>query len=265
MYLLDGLTPVEQPVEYTDFSAANHINKGDAESILASTYQVRTVTLRPQTSDGHDTYVTKIDLDAAGTTFSAQGTQKITGDRSALAIADIGNATIIVMPDENGLSQSYITLTAAVENSDYSAPANDLENAYALTELYIYSRPYMCEATAIAKVPASTIFSVEEKFELRYLKGVFYRVKCTIDGKQTEGFVAGSLLSPYTFATENEDEQSTGTQGFEYGDRTETVIIVLLIILLVLIAVGYIIFYVTKKGEGNVRRRKKPTHDDEQL
>ena len=265
VYSLDGLQANILPAEYTDFTSANNISTANAAEILASSYTVRTVTVRPQTSDGHDTYVTKINLENIGATFDAQGTERITGDRSALAIAEVGNATIIVMRDENGLNQSYITLTAAVENSDYSPPENDMQSACAREGLTIYSRPYMCGATAVATVDGGTVFTVTEKFERQYLNDVYYRVTCTVDGQEISGFVASNMLSPYNFSAENEQENSTGTDDFTYDNNVQTVIIVLLIVLLVLIAAGYVIFYLTRKGDGKTRRRKNKPSDNEDL
>ena len=263
VYMLDGTQPVEQPARYTDFSSSYHISTGDAADILAGGYEVRTVTIRSQTSDGGDTYYTKINLENIGETFDAQGTERLAGDRSALAIAEVGNATIVVMPDENGMSQSYITLTSAVENSEYTPPALDMTGAYARTRLTIYSRPYMCGATAIATVESGTVFTVSEKFNLQYLDGVYYRVTCTVDGEEISGFVINNLLSPYSFSSENQPEDSTGSEGFIYDNDVQTVIIVLLIILLALIAVGYVTFYLTRKNERAGRRRKPRRPDDD--
>ena len=161
------------------------------------------------------------------------------------------------------MSQSYITLTSAVENSEYTPPALDMTGAYARTRLTIYSRPYMCGATAIATVESGTVFTVSEKFNLQYLDGVYYRVTCTVDGEEISGFVINNLLSPYSFSSENQPEDSTGSNGFIYDNDVQTVIIVLLIILLALIAVGYVTFYLTRKNERAGRRRKPRRPDDD--
>lgn len=265
VYLLDGTTPEEQTAQYTDFGKADNIAAGDAAELLLSPYEVRTVTVKPQTTDGHDTYVTKIDIESIGDTFRALGTEKLTGDRSALAIAETGNATIIVMRDEDGLDQSYITLTAAVENSDYSPPENDMTHACAREDTYIYSRPYMCGATAIGMVPGGTTFTVTEKFERQYLGDTYYRVTCNADGREITGFVHAGMLSPYSFSSENEPEQSTGSDDFVFDDSVKTVIIVLLIVLLTLVAAGCVIFYLTRKGDGRTRRRRTPPRDNDDL
>ncbi len=278
VYMLDGLTTAKVPTTYIDTSTDDKIRTGNAAEALAGDYTVRPVTVRTRTTDGHNTFITKIDLDEIGQYFTVPdetkilpdgeeqkvpSTQRLMNDSNALAIAEVGNATIIVMPDENGLSQSYITLTTATEQTSYSPPANDMSHAYALTDISIYSRPYICGATRIADVATGTLFTVEEKFSLSYLDDVFYRVTYTAeDGREITGYVAAGLLSAYTFEGEGEKENTTGQDDFEYGDNVEKVIIVLLIILLALVAVGYVIFYLTRKGEGSVRRRKNAPSDE---
>lgn len=262
VYELNGTEKQAVPAEYTDLSAADRVNTGNAAELLAASYSVQTVTVHPQTTDGHDTYITKIDLEDVGETFDSLGTERLTGDHSALAVAEVGNATIIVMPDENGLSQSYITLTSATEKSDYSAPALDMRSAYALADISLYSRPYMCGATEIAQLESGTIVSVEEKFELDFFDNVFYKVTATVNGESVTGYAPQKLLSPYTFSAENDKEQTTGSDDFEYGSEVQKVIVVLLIVLLALAAIGYVTVYVTKNGDGKSRRRKTPPPDD---
>ena len=270
VYALDGLTATRQHAEYTDFTVANNIYTGNLSEALTSAYSIKKVTLNPETSDGYEAYVTKIDLNNSGATFATQGTSKVVNTGSALAIAEVGNATIIVMPDENGLNQSYLTLSTAVADTDYSAQENDMTHAYALSDLTIYSRPYMCGETAIFEVEAGTVFEVSEKFSfktinLQYPDDTFYRVTATVGGEEVTGYVAENLLTPYTFSAENEPENSTGTEGFTYDDNMRTVLIVLLIVLLVLVAAGYVTFYLTRKGEGNVRKGRKPKNNDDDL
>ncbi len=267
IYVLNGTEEPEMLViEYTDFTAANSINTANAAEILASSgYEVQLVNILSIAADGYDTYVTKISLDDLGATFRASGTKKINATCSALAIAEVGNATRVVMEDESGITSSYITRTASVEPISYTAGENDMQTAYALTDIGIYSRPYICEATKIGEIAQGTVFdNITEKFSLEFIDEQFYRVTCTVDGEEITGFVAAGLLSPYTFAADGEEEQTAGGENFEYGNNIVTVIVILLIVLLVLIAVGYVIFYMTRKDDSKGRRRKKsPPADDD--
>lgn len=282
VYRLEGLNATEVSTEYVDTRKDNGINTGNAAEALLGDYTIQPVIIRSSTSDGYNTYITEVDLTTIGEVFvtpditdqsgntTVPSTKRLLNDSNAIAIAEVGNATIFVMPDEQGFSQSYITLTTAVEAQSYTSVSPDIQQAYAREDVILYSRPYMCGATVVTrdengvifKVPAGTIFTVEESFSLSYIDTQYYRVTCTVDGQEISGFVAQSLLTPYTFATENEDEQTTGTDGFTFDNNIQTVIIVLLIVLLVLIAIGYVIFYLTRKGDRNGRRRKDPPDED---
>ena len=255
VYMLDGATPVVQPAEYTDFSATHNIFTGDAAQKLAGDYTVKTVAFSADSIAGGDVYATEIDLSAVGEKFTALGTIKITDVRSALAIAETGNATIIVMKGSDGLNRAYLTLTASLEQTDYSPPSADMEGALAREDTHLYSRPYMCGATQIAEIKAGTKMTVEGKFALSWSDDVFYRVTCEVDGAEVTGYAAAGMLTPYTFSAEKEEGQTTGTGNFEYGDDTLTVVIVLLIVLLVLIAIGYVAFYLTRKDKPRARRK----------
>ncbi len=267
VYKLDGTVASEAPPVYTDFSASYSLPTGNAAEILLSDYQVETVVVKPQTSEGYDTYCTEIDLSEIGETFKAVETIKITADRSALAVAETGNATIIIMADENGSGKSYITLTSALEKSAYSPPASDMNGAFLLMDATVYSRPYMCGATAISQLKSGSVVRVDEKFELRYLDTVFYRVTYTDDQTTLSGFIAAGFLTPYDFAAEDEPQQSTGTENFTYDNDVQTVIVVLLIVGLVIIAIAYLTVIGTRGAKNNAKRRKKtksqPARDDD--
>ena len=261
VYTLNGTKTNPVPLQYIDHDLADNIATANAAEILAEPYEPELIAIYSRPEDGKNTYITRIDLDVIGPTFTNLGTQKLETDCEALAIAEVGNATIFVMPDDDGFCHSYITLTSAVEKLSYTPPENDMEGAYAREALTIYSRPYMCGATALAQVDRGAVFRVEEKFTLAYMSETYYKVS-TEDGMT--GYVAGSLLSPYTFAAEDENAQSSGTDSFVYDNGLKTVIIVLLIVLLVLIAAGYVTFYLTRRPEKAAGKRKKsPPPDDD--
>lgn len=257
VYALSGTSAEAAPPTYTDFSASYSLPAGNAAQVLLSDYTVKTVVIKPQTTEGYETYCTRIDLTEIGETFRSVETIKITADRSALAIAETGNATIIIMADENGRGASYITLTSALETSAYSPPASDMNGAYILMDTTLYSRPYMCGATAISLIKEGTIVEVSEKFELRYLDTVFYRVSYS-DGQTTAtGFVAAGFLTPYQFSAEDQTQQTTGTEGFTYDNDIQTVIVVLLIVGLVIIAIAYLTVIGTRGSKNKAKRRRK--------
>lgn len=259
----DSAIPVE--CSYIDLTAADNISTGNAAEVLQGEYDISMVTVHPQTNDGNPTYVTKIDLTELGATFKADGTERLLADRTGMALAEVGNATIVLMTDEEGESSCYLTLTSAVENASYTPPENDMTRAYARGQAAIYSRPYACDATAINSVPNGTLLTVSEKADSELLDDVFYKVSCTVDGQEIEGYAIGRSLSAYTFSAEDDVEHSSGTESFAYGSDMQTVIIILIIVLLVLIAIGYVTFYATKKNDVKNRSNKKsvPPSDDD--
>ena len=267
VYALSGTSAVAAPPTYTDFSSSYSLPAGNSAQVLLSDYTVKTVVIKPQTEEGYDTYCTRIDLTEIGETFKSTETIKITADRSALAIAETGNATIIIMADENGRGASYITLTSALETSAYSPPASDMNGAYILMDTTVYSRPYMCGATALSPIPAGSIVEVKEKFELRYLDTVFYRVTYNDGQKDVTGFVAAGYLTPYQFSAEDQPQQMTGNGNFTYDNDIQTVIIVLLIVGLVIIAIAYLTVIGTRGSKNKKRRRKEkaPSRRDDDL
>lgn len=259
----DSAIPVE--CSYIDLTAADNISTGNAAEVLQGEYDISMVTVHPQTNDGNPTYVTKIDLTQLGATFKAEGTERLLADRTGMALAEVGNATIVLMTDEEGESSCYLTLTSAVESASYTPPENDMTRAYARGQAAIYSRPYACDATAINSVPNGTLLTVSEKADSELLDDVYYKVSCTVDGQEIEGYAIGRSLSAYTFSAEDDVEHSSGTESFAYGSDMQTVIIILIIVLLVLIAIGYVTFYATKKNDVKNRSNKKsvPPSDDD--
>ncbi|MGN0817584.1 MAG: hypothetical protein ACI4L9_01325 [Candidatus Coproplasma sp.] len=266
LYKLNGASAERVSLEYTDFSAASEIFVGNTQKILLSDYSVRTVTVNPTTADGGATYCTEVNLDdLSGDKFTVGKTVKINGVRSALAVAETGNATIIIMNDGNE-SKSYLTLTSALTQTAYSAPAPDMTSAYALTRIKVYSRPYICGATELDILAQGTILTVKEKFSLNFINTVFYKVSYESDGRQVTGYVAANYLSPYTFSAEQNQPESIKDE-FSYENNMQTVIIILLIIALVIIAIVYLTIVGTRNTSKKKRKRSKqtlpPTEDED--
>jgi hypothetical protein len=217
-----GTTITPLNLEYTDFSAADSVYFGNFKTLLKSNYSVATVTV----SGG--AYCTEVDLDSDGTNFKTVKTVKLSGVKSALLLASNGNASVIVMNDGDS-SKSYLTLTSSLTTSAYKAAESDMSGAYTLMETKLYSTPFMSTATEIATLPQSTLLTVEEKFSLTFIDTEYYKVTYTDStGKTTSGFIAANFLSPYTFAAEQNKEQTVSDE-FSYDTDVERVILVLII------------------------------------
>lgn len=247
---------------YVDLTLADALSAGNAAELLKEDYEVQTAVVHPQTAEGKHAYVTKIDISSLGETFTAQGTERLIADRQALVLASSGNAAIVLMADDEGEPACYITLADALEMTAYTPADNDMDKAYARSEVTIFTRPYMCDATVADTVESGTVFTVLEKCSLELTDGAFYRVEYTAEGQTRQGFAVGRSLSPYTFAAENDTEQTTGDKNFTYDNPWQTVVAVLLIVLLVLVGVGYVTFYATKKSAKANKKQAPPSDDD---
>ena len=247
---------------YVDLTLADALSAGNAAELLKEDYEVQTAVVHPQTAEGKHAYVTKIDISSLGETFTAQGTERLIADRQALVLASSGNAAIVLMADDEGEPACYITLADALEMTAYTPADNDMDKAYARSEVTIFTRPYMCDATVADTVESGTVFTVLEKCSLELTDGAFYRVEYTAEGQTKQGFAVGRSLSPYTFAAENDTEQTTGDKNFTYDNPWQTVVAVLLIVLLVLVGVGYVTFYATKKSAKANKKQAPPSDDD---
>ncbi len=261
LYSIYEATATELSFSYIDLTIADNISSGNAAEILKSDgYEVRMVNVLSRTTDGGATYITEIDISEIGSTFTTLGTTRLNTSRTGLAIADVGNATIVIMPDDDGEGSCFITLTSAIEEISYT-PTESSSEAYATGDTAIYSRPYASNSTFIMTVPSGTMFTTIQQIEIDFIDDVFYMVTCTVDGQEIQGYVISRSLSEYTFAADNSEQFTTGTEDFTYENNASTVIIILIIVLLVLIAIGYIVFYVTGKKRSD--KSDIPPPDDD--
>lgn len=250
---LNGVT-----LDYTDLTLANKITTGNAKQALLDGYELKKVIVRPQTDEGGDVYCTEIELDNLSSPyFKAVKTTKQTALRTALAIAQTGNATIVIMNDENGETKSYLTLTSALEyTEDAVTDFPDLATAYILSDTKLYSRPYMSGATETVTLERGKKVDVTEKLMIDFADSRinFYKIAYeAADGTKTEGYIAGNYLTPHSFAAENETPDKIADEP-EYDTALRTVLICILIVLLVFIAIGYVTYELTK---GKDKKRKK--------
>lgn len=258
LYSLAGAEQTHVELGYTDFSVAAGIATGSTAQALAADYKLTKVIVKPRTAEGGNTYCTEIDLsDVSGNYFKTGRTFKQTSERTALAIAQTGNATVVVMRDEKGNAGCYLTLTTALETTEDAVSGTpDLTGTYYISEdTHLYSRPYMCGATQTESLNIGTEVTVLEKLNLDFADSAvtFYKVSCEKDGTTVEGYIAKNYLTVHHYAPENnppdviKDVEDNGT-------AVRNVLISLLIVVLVLVAVGYIVYTLTK---GRDKKRTK--------
>lgn len=260
LYTLSQATLTAVQLEFTDFSAAANISTGNAKSVIQGDYTLKKVKVMPVTAAGGDTFCTEIDLsDLSKPYFTAGRTIKLTMERTALCLGETGNASIIIMLDENGETKSYLTLTSALEDlEDVISVSPDLEKAHILERTKLYSRPFMSGSTEIATLEKGETVNVTEKLNLDFADGKisYYKISLERDGQTVEGYIAANYLTPYSF-TDGNKQPETVKDGDGYDTNLRVVLIILMIIALVLIAAGYLTFILTKNKENKKRSRAR--------
>ncbi len=271
LYKLAGTAAEPVDLTYIDFSAAETIAIGDVAEKLKADYSVIKCTLNATYSYGGesvDAYCTETDInDLSGSYFKAGKTFKVTGVKTALKLADCGDAALIAMKDGN-VTKTYLTNAAALTEEAYSAPEKDVESAYIISETGIYSVPYMCASTKLATLPQGARITVTEKCAVDAVEDtVYYKVIYEYsDGEQTasvSGYVAANYLTPYSFSSEQNTPTSTGTAGFTYETEIVSVILVIGIVGLVCIAIIYLTIVGTRGSAPSKQTKKKIVKDDE--
>lgn len=271
-YVIDGQTAEPLDMFYTDFTGADNILCGDtAASLKADGYHVRTANIKS------GKYYTQINPDMIGDgdadKFIQIRTQKAEGDKPCIVLCESGNTRVVATND--GM---FITDKDSVRESSYSAPANDWPissdnkkrmSAYAVEDVGVYASPFMCDGTKIAtlKSGAENYVEVIERFELDFINTKFYRVRYevrTIDENTGEiktdtisGYVAANMLTPYSFAAEDNQPKPSGGDNFSYKTNVASVILAIVIIALVIIAIMYIMLIGSKKDKNKLNKKEK--------
>jgi hypothetical protein len=250
LYCIDGLNLTEVSLEYNNFSMTDSISISDAKTVLKNEYTVKTVTVEG------GAYCTEVDLDQLdGAYFKNIKTIKLSGVKSALVLANIGNASIIAMTDGDTV-KSYITLTSSLTETAYSLTSADISEGYTLIESGLYASPFISSGTKIVTLPKTTKVTVIEKFSLTFMDTQFYRVSYTdANNQQMIGYVAVSMISPYTYSSEQNQNQSIKNE-FSYSTEVQTVSLVLVIVGLVIVAIVYLTAVGTKSSNNDKKKKK---------
>jgi hypothetical protein len=231
---IDGTSTQTLTFSYTDYSAASTIAVGTAYEALKATYTVATVNVES------GAYCTEINLNTAqGTYFNAVKTFKLSGAKSALLLATTGNASIIAMNDGDEV-KSYITKSSYLSATTYKDVDADMTGGYVVSDVGVYSSPYISEATKITTIKQATVVEITQKFSLSFMGTDYYKINYTNEqGQKVSGYIPASFLTPYTFAAERAEEE-TISGDFDYSTNVERVILVLIIVGLVIVAIAYL-------------------------
>lgn len=240
--------------EIADFSTTETIKIGTAASVLKS-FNL-SATHFTSLADGE--YVTEVNLTdlsgeyfSVGKTFRVGEIDELTAEKSALVLARVGNADIILLDGKtyiklaNGELQTSEPESAEFENGTVNVVAD-----------YAYSAPYVAENTKLFKINFGDKVKVSGKIPANAnlgITGAFYKVvklgedgtPLTDDnGNEISGYVLANFVTEKKVSSGG--EHVTGDPAFTTEDSVKTVVLILVVVALVLIAAGYITYVLTR-------------------
>lgn len=247
---------------YTDFeSKFNEVNGISTKPVidaLKGEYVPTTVTV------ASSAYCTEIDLDdVSAQKFELGKTIKLNGARSALLLANSGNASVILMKDGTK-ERTFITATEFLSPSSSGTitEPEDGNNYFVISDANVYSAPYACEATKIGIIKRGTKLQVSGIYSVSFLNGKYYKVALNGD-PETTCYVHENYVTNFPFSAEDDKETSIKDE-FSYSDNVMNVVIVLAIISLVIIAIAYLTAVNTKKVDKKRDKTKITYSPDEE-
>ena len=242
---------------YINTDGAKNILSGDtAEKLKISATTVKIAKIKA------GAYYTQIDANNIGKTFTVDergGTQKAVGETSCLVLYTMdkssGNASVI-SKDGN----CYITATENLV-PDEDCPYNtDGKTYYSISDVGVYSSPFISEATRIATLKSGADHPVQvlKRFNHTVFATEFCQISYEEDGKTVTGYVASGFLNVYNFAAEDKKPAEGGDAEFDYGTNVTSVVLAVTIVGLVIIAILYVsLIGVKGKGKSKKAQAKK--------
>lgn len=260
---------------YIDFKGVTEVSIGTVKESLSSfnSEKLHFATLE------HGSYYTQIDLEnLSGSYFSVidddidYGTYRcgydgvITSDEIMLVLGESGNATVFTYG-----GNCYITLSKKLQQDDYTQNTSVEETnfqAYINAPDWIYSSPYICNATKTVELTALDTVKVVGKVSTKIVDRQFYKIEFGEGEDISTGYVLEEFLEAYPESeTEHPDDKNFGVikdDRYEDGDLVKIVVLLLIVIALVLIGLSYITYVLTSKKRRALKRAESQNGDGEQ-
>ncbi len=227
-------------LKYEDYGSINNIATADAADKLRTVDAINLVTVKG------GAYLIETDIDSAQTAlFNTKSVSLANDGMSAHLLFSSGNAAMISV---NG--KTYLTLSSNLTITEYTPTEIILTGARAITEVGIYSTPFVSEATKIDTLEENGEVRIDGLVSGNAFVADFYKV--TVDG--VTGYTLCSLLTPFTF--EDGTQVTPNNPSPDYANNVQTAILVLVIVGLAIIAIVYVVFVGTKAIENNAKRSK---------
>lgn len=268
---LNGTSSEEVNPSYIDFTGVEDVGLGTIKSSLSS-YNLEKP--RFATLD-YGSYYTEINMDnLSGDSFDADKDKTykcgdigaIAADEVMLVLGETGNAKVFTRGGECYIALSK-NLQTATQVEDESVDSPEFTDAYINAPDFIYSAPYLLNATKAAKLAAGDAVKVVGKISSEIVGLQFYKIEFGDDDNKTTGYVLSDFLRPYTAGeTEHPDDKNFGIikdPGYTEDDYVKIVVLLLIVVVLVLIGFAYISYILTNKRRKSVKPIETDKPDEE--
>lgn len=246
----DGTQKKQLAFTYTDYSTTKSIATGNIFNKINDNYTFSVLSVKANKE------ITQVNLnDTQSDTFSVGNTIIPPSGTVAILIYRTDNLAIISIGGE-----SYITHPDNVETIAYTPIEKDLNGGYTLSEIKIYSSPFISKATEVATLEKGTSVEVKSKLSHSALLTNFYLIEIDKDGTKISGYVASNNLSLYAFSGENNKENVISDKE-NYETNVQNVILVLVLVGLIIITIAYLTIVGTRSPK--IKKGKEQYSEDE--
>lgn len=243
----EGIQKQPLTFTYTDYSATKSISTGNVFEEINENYTFSILSVKANKE------ITQVNLnDTQSGTFTVGETIVPPSGTVAILLYKTDNLAIISIG-----SESYITHPDNIETIAYTPVANDLNGGYTLSEIKIYSSPFICKATETATLEKGASVTIKSKLSHGALLTDFYLIEIEKDGAQISGYVAASNLSLYAFSGENNSENVI-SGNTNYETNVQNVVLVLILVGLIIITIAYLTIVGTRAPKNKKNHEQPP-------
>ncbi|MCH5148886.1 MAG: hypothetical protein J1G05_05985 [Clostridiales bacterium] len=191
-------------------------------------------------------------------TFKCGEDGAISSDAVVLVLGESGNAKVFTYNDN-----CYIALSDDLSDDEQPSLEEADFNAYLNAPDWLYSSPYVCDATKAVELTAGDSVKVTGKVTFKIGGRQFYQVQFYEGDEQVTGYVLENFLNSYS-ETEHPDDKNFGViddPRYSDDDLVKIVVLLLIVIALVLIGLTYITYVLTSKKRKALKQAENQTDE----
>lgn len=153
------------------------------------------------------------------------------------------------------------------ETEDNSIETAEFTDAYINAPDFIYSSPFLVNATKTAKLSAGDEVKVKGKLSNVIVGMQFYKIEYGEGDEKTTGYVLSEFLRPFIAGeTEHPDDKNFGVvkdPDYSEDDYVKIAVLLLIVVVLVLIGLSYITYVLTNRKHRMVKQIETEKTDEE--